>query len=126
MHVNDRFSLKIIFLNLIKNIIYRNNNSAATFVYNAIVITLDFIFLFVKFWYRCFIELLEAFRGTPERDVFNDIVLITGAGHGIGKELALQYAALGATIVCWDINEPTNIETVKMIKSKGGKAHGYS
>lgn len=87
---------------------------------------MDFIFLFVKFWYRCFIELLEAFRGTPERDVSNDIVLITGAGHGIGKEIALQYSALGATIVCWDINEPTNIETVKLIKSKGGKAHGYS
>lgn len=65
-------------------------------------------------------------RGTPERDVSSDVVLITGTGHGIGKELALQYSALGATIVCWDINEAMNVETIKMIKSNGGKAHGYT
>lgn len=71
-------------------------------------------------------SLIEFIRGTPERDVSNDIVLITGTGHGIGKELALQYSALGATIVCWDINESMNIETIKTIKSNGGKAHGYT
>lgn len=56
----------------------------------------------------------------------HDIVLITGTGHGIGKELALQYSALGSTVVCWDINEQLNQETVKLIQARGGKAHGYT
>lgn len=55
-----------------------------------------------------------------------DVVLITGAGHGMGKELALQYSALGATVVCWDVNEDLNFETVKLIKSKGRKAFGFT
>jgi NAD(P)-dependent dehydrogenase (short-subunit alcohol dehydrogenase family) len=47
-------------------------------------------------------------------------------GHGIGKEMAQQYSALGATVVCWDINEQLNSETVNLIKSKGKKAFGYT
>lgn len=94
-------------------------------LYNAIIIALDFIILLARFWIRVFVEFYTALTGT-ERDVSRDTVLITGTGHGIGKELALQYSALGATIVCWDINEAMNLETVKQIKSQGGKAHGYT
>lgn len=61
-----------------------------------------------------------------ERDVSRDVVLVTGAGHGMGRELALQYSDLGATVVCWDINEQLNLDTVKIIKSKGRKAFGYT
>jgi hypothetical protein len=80
--VNDP---KKIFLSQMKTIqtyvfifIFRDDDSAATAIYNAIIIVLDFCFLFVKFWFRCFVEFVEFVRGTPERDVSNDIVLITG------------------------------------------------
>lgn len=86
----------------------------------------DIAFLFIKVFFYVFKQIFENIRPAKERDVSNDIVLITGAGHGIGKELAEQYAKLGATVVCWDVNEPTNQETVKHIKSQGGKAHGYT
>lgn len=86
----------------------------------------DIALLFIKVFYHVFKTIFENIRGVTERDVSNDVVLITGAGHGIGKELAQQYAKLGATVVCWDVNEPTNQETVKLIKSQGGKAHGYT
>lgn len=85
----------------------------------------EFFVILVKFWIAIAESVYINFFG-PERDVSNDIVLITGAGHGMGKELAIQYSALGATIVCWDINEPLNLETVKLIKSKGRKAFGYT
>lgn len=94
--------------------------------FNALIIVLDLTFLFVKFWFYTIRELFTLLKGVEERDVSGDIILITGTGHGIGKELALQYSALGATIVCWDINEQMNQETVKLIKSRGGKAHGYT
>lgn len=50
---------------------------------------------------------------------------ITGTGHGIGKELALRYASLGATVVCWDVNQESNEETVNEIK-KTGTAAAYA
>lgn len=47
------------------------------------------------------------------------LLQITGTGHGIGKELATRYASLGATVVCWDMNQETNEETVNEIKKMG-------
>lgn len=86
---------------------------------------IEVVVLQVKFWFVCLEQLYGLFTA-EERDVTGDIVLITGAGHGMGKELALQYSTLGATVVCWDINEQLNLETVKLIKSKGRKASGYT
>jgi NAD(P)-dependent dehydrogenase (short-subunit alcohol dehydrogenase family) len=50
---------------------------------------------------------------------------ITGTGHGIGKELAHQYASLGAIVVCWDINQELNDKTVQELRKIGAKAYGY-
>lgn len=61
-----------------------------------------------------------------EKSVENEIVLITGAGSGVGKELAIQYANLGAKVICWDINEENNKDTVSLIKSKGQTAFGFT
>lgn len=102
-------------------------NNPGVMLYNIIIIVLDLGFLLAKFWYKVFEGIFWTIKGIQERDVSNDTVVITGAGHGIGKELALQYAALGATVVCWDINEQMNLETVKTIKSLGnGQAFGYT
>lgn len=94
--------------------------------YNVFILVLDLAFLLARFWLNTFVAIFETIRGIEERDVSHDIILITGTGHGIGKELALQYSALGSTVVCWDINEQMNQETVKLIKARGGKAHGYT
>lgn len=51
---------------------------------------------------------------------------ITGTGHGIGRELALQYTALGCQVICVDINEANNDKVVEEANSLGiGTAYGY-
>ncbi|KAF2900617.1 hypothetical protein ILUMI_05572, partial [Ignelater luminosus] len=55
---------------------------------------------------------------TP-KSVRGEIALITGAANGIGRELALQYASQGAIVVCWDIDEKGNLETVERIRKLG-------
>jgi hypothetical protein len=94
-------------------------------IINTLSIILEVFIFIIRFSTASIKSIYNSCYG-EERDVSNDIVLITGAGHGIGKEMALQYSALGATIVCWDLNEQWNIDTVNLIKSKGRKAFGYT
>lgn len=52
----------------------------------------------------------------------NKIALVTGAGSGIGKAVALKYAAEGAKVVVSDIAEKGGHATVEAIKDQGGEA----
>ncbi len=50
------------------------------------------------------------------------VALVTGAGSGIGKQVALKYAAEGAKVVVSDIVEKGGNETVAAIKAAAGEA----
>lgn len=50
----------------------------------------------------------------------NKIILITGAGSGIGRVTAHAFAKEGGTVVVSDINEKGGEETVQQIKAAGG------
>lgn len=52
----------------------------------------------------------------------NKVAIITGAGSGIGKAIALLYAKEGAKVVVSDISEKGGNETVSEIKSNSGEA----
>jgi len=53
------------------------------------------------------------------------VVLITGAGRGIGREIALTFGAQGANVAANDIT-PVNLdETVAQIKAAGGAAKDF-
>jgi NAD(P)-dependent dehydrogenase (short-subunit alcohol dehydrogenase family) len=52
----------------------------------------------------------------------NKVAVVTGAGSGIGREVAYKYAAEGASVVVSDINEAGGNETVAQIVKTGGKA----
>jgi 3-hydroxybutyrate dehydrogenase len=52
----------------------------------------------------------------------NKVGIITGAASGIGKEIALRYAAEGGTPVIADLNLDAANATANEIKAKGGDA----
>jgi NAD(P)-dependent dehydrogenase (short-subunit alcohol dehydrogenase family) len=52
----------------------------------------------------------------------NKTAIVTGGGSGIGRAIALLYAAEGARIVVSDIDEKGANETVTQIKDKKSEA----
>ena len=50
------------------------------------------------------------------------VAIVTGAGSGIGRQIAIMYAAEGAKVVVSDISEKGGKETVSMILENGGEA----
>lgn len=58
-------------------------------------------------------------------DFSNQLILVTGAGRGLGRALALAFAAHGARVALNDIT-PVNLdETLSQIRAAGGQARDY-
>jgi NAD(P)-dependent dehydrogenase (short-subunit alcohol dehydrogenase family)/pimeloyl-ACP methyl ester carboxylesterase len=54
------------------------------------------------------------------------LVLITGAGSGIGRASALAFAAAGADVVAADIDEESAEETVRLVRKHSVDGYAYS
>ncbi|XP_077472230.1 short chain dehydrogenase/reductase family 16C, member 5a isoform X1 [Stigmatopora argus] len=81
--------------------------------------------LLLSIWYN--VEAL-IYCVIPKRrkNVSGEVVLITGAGGGIGRLMALEFAALGTTVVLWDINQEGVKETARLAKENGAvRVHHY-
>ena len=51
-----------------------------------------------------------------------EVVVVTGAGSGIGRATALTAGKSGLAVAAWDMNAVGNAETVAAIREAGGKA----
>ncbi|CAG7720972.1 unnamed protein product, partial [Allacma fusca] len=87
----------------------------------------DFVYLITNIFGAYFQYLFRLVVKPPMKSLDKEIILITGAGNGLGREMCLYLGETcpDATLVCWDINQKSNNETVKRLKTKGVRAFGY-
>src|ERR1700694_4837419 len=59
-------------------------------------------------------------------DIRNKTVVVTGAGRGIGRAIALQLARHGADLALFDLNAYDHEEAIKLCAAQAVQARGYT
>lgn len=84
---------------------------------------LKYIWCFLKAIFRA---LFSCCFCRPKRpDLSADVCVVTGAGKGLGRHLALQLAKCGGTLVLWDTDEEKVRSVAGEIRESGREAHPY-
>ncbi|XP_051026575.1 estradiol 17-beta-dehydrogenase 11 [Acomys russatus] len=86
---------------------------------------LDLILLLPLLIVLCIESLVRLFIPKKKKSVAGEIVLITGAGHGIGRLTAYEFAKLNSKLVLWDINKNGIEETAEKCRMLGAQAHPF-
>ena len=77
----------------------------------------------IEYW---LLEEAKLKRMPPEKELARQIVVVIGAGSGIGKETAHRLVKEGAHIVCVDLNADAATSTAKEITDKLGHGIGVA
>ncbi|XP_071547689.1 epidermal retinol dehydrogenase 2-like isoform X2 [Panulirus ornatus] len=94
--------------------------------WEVIALLSGFIILNVKAIILLAMDVYQLIFPPEEKSLQGQLILITGAGQNLGRELSLQLARLGAKMILLDINEEQNMTTAEMIRDAGGDAYTFT
>jgi len=77
----------------------------------------------IEYW---LLEEAKLRRMPPEKELARQIIVVVGAGSGIGKEVALRLVKEGAHVVCADLNQAAAEATAKEITDRLGMGIGVA
>ena len=77
----------------------------------------------IEYW---LLEEAKLKRMPPEKELARQVIIVIGAGSGIGRETALRLSREGAHIVCVDLNATAAEATAKEITDKLGQGIGVA
>ncbi|ESO01126.1 hypothetical protein HELRODRAFT_175156 [Helobdella robusta] len=84
---------------------------------------------FFKLIYTILFSILESifycFVSKKEKSVTDEIALVTGAGSGIGRLIAIELSKRGCILLLLDINPVSLEETASIIRNSKGKSYKY-
>ncbi|KAH0615826.1 hypothetical protein JD844_026378 [Phrynosoma platyrhinos] len=85
----------------------------------------ELLWLIVIIIYAYVEALVKLFIPVKRKSVSGETVLITGAGHGIGRLTAYEFAKRQSKLVLWDLNKHGVEETAEGCKKLGAKVHAF-
>lgn len=77
----------------------------------------------IEYW---LLEEAKLKRKPKEKEMSRDVVLVIGAGNGIGKEACFRFAKEGAHLVCADLSEESANETANHLLDLYGQGVGVA
>ncbi|KAK3800924.1 hypothetical protein RRG08_060269 [Elysia crispata] len=95
---------------------------------NLFLETIVFLVKFIWLWLLGVYKALMPASLQPQKAISGWTVLISGSGSGIGRLLALRFAALGCRVVLWDMNQAENEKTAHLLRQAalGAQATTYT
>ncbi|KAI5717224.1 hypothetical protein M8J77_002241 [Diaphorina citri] len=95
-------------------------------VKNPLILPIQVLGLLVNLFFSLLRALCQLFTPPEQKDIAGQVVLISGTGRGIGREMALEFARQGCKVACAEIQKDLNEETVQMVNQVApGAAKGY-
>ncbi|XP_009885202.1 PREDICTED: estradiol 17-beta-dehydrogenase 11-like [Charadrius vociferus] len=81
---------------------------------------LDLLLFLATLIYSYLEAFVKLFVPVKRKSVSGELVLITGAGHGVGRATAFEFAKRQSRLVLWDINKTTRAFLPAMMNNNHG------
>ncbi|KAK9966225.1 hypothetical protein ABG768_003348 [Culter alburnus] len=90
------------------------------------IVLIDLLLMLLDMTYTIINAVFRTVLRPRLKSVDGEVCLITGAGGGLGRLFALEFAREGAELVLWDCNTEANEHTARLVRELGRKAHTYT
>ena len=110
---------------LLLTVLYNKFPYAMRSGYLLVDLPIMLIALSITFFLECLASLLPDSLSRQQR-LSGKLVLLTGAGSGIGRATSLELGRQGCILVLWDVDARGNEETCRLVREIGGRAYTYT